>query len=92
LGVKVTQRTGKSGWWVSIIHNNSRKRKRFSDKKVALEFAKKIEAKIRWAEANGSPVVFSQPERNMPTLKGYMRYCQELWIKESSGDLSRVLF
>ena len=76
MGVKVTQRTGKSGWWVSIIHKNSRKRKRFSDKKVALEFAKKIEAKIRWAEANGSPVVFSQPEQNMPTLKGYM----ENWL------------
>ena len=76
MGVKVTQRTGKSGWWVSIIHNNSRKRKRFSDKKVAVEFAKKIEAKIRWAEANGSPVVFSQPEQNMPTLKGYM----ENWL------------
>ncbi len=76
MGVKVTQRNGKSGWWVSIIHNNNRKRKRFSDKKVALEFAKKIEAKIKWAEANGSSIVLSQPERVMPTLKTYM----ENWL------------
>ena len=76
MGVKVTQRNGKSGWWVSIIHNNSRKRKRFSDKKVALDFARKIETKIRWAEANGRPVVLSQSEKVTPSLKGYM----ENWL------------
>jgi integrase len=76
MGVKVTQRKGKSGWWVSINHNNSRKRKRFSDKKVAFDFARKIEAKIRWAEANDSPVILSQSEKIMPTLKAYM----ENWL------------
>ena len=76
MGVKVIQRNGKSGWWVSIIHNNNRKRKRFSDKKVALDFARKIEAKIRWAQANGGSVVLLQPEKVTPTLKGYM----ESWL------------
>ncbi len=77
MGVKVTQRNGKSGWWVSIIHNKNRKRKRFSDKKVALDFARKIEAKIKWAAANGSPVVLLQNETVKVTLKEYT----ENWLK-----------
>jgi len=47
MGVKVRRQTGKSGWWVFINYQNKRKKKRFSEKKVATDFAKKIEAKIK---------------------------------------------
>ena len=77
MGVKVRQQPGKSGWWVFINYQNKRKKKRFSEKKVAIEFAKNIEAKIKWAEANGSPVLLSQPKEAIPTLKEYVAN----WLK-----------
>jgi integrase len=77
MGVKVRQRPGKSGWWVFINYQNKRKNKRFSEKKVATDFAKNIDAKIKWAEANGSPVLLYQPKEAIPTLKEYI----SSWLK-----------
>ena len=80
MGVKVRRQTGKSGWWVFINYQNKRKKKRFSEKKVATDFAKKIEAKIKWAEANGSPVLLSQTKDVIPTVKEYTSTWQKrMW-------------
>lgn len=77
MGVKVRQQEGKSGWWVLINYQNKRKKKRFSEKKAAQEFARNIEAKIKWAEANGSPVVLCQEAAAIPSVKEYT----DNWLK-----------
>ncbi len=59
MGVKVRQRKDRPGYWVYINYNKQRTKKQFSDKKLAQEFAKKIEARLKWSEANGEPVVLS---------------------------------
>ncbi|NQT70093.1 MAG: site-specific integrase [Desulfobacteraceae bacterium] len=48
MGVKIRQKPAGSGnWWIFINHNGQRKSKRIgTDKKVAREVAKKIEAKL----------------------------------------------
>lgn len=77
MGVKVKQQAGKSGWWVFINYQNKRKKKRFSEKKAATEFARNIEAKIKWAEANGNPVVLLKEAAAIPTVKAY----SDNWLK-----------
>lgn len=48
MGVKVGQRPDKPGWWVFINHKGQRKKKYFgSNKKLAQEFATKLEAKLK---------------------------------------------
>src|SRR6187549_403842 len=71
MGVKVRQRKDRPGYWVYINYNKQRTKKQFSDKKLAQEFARKIEARLKWSEANGEPVVLSQPDQTMPTVKTY---------------------
>jgi integrase len=47
MGVRVRQRNDKPGWWVYIHHNGQRKKKYFgSNKALAQEFARKLEAKL----------------------------------------------
>jgi integrase len=75
MGVTVRQRKDRSGYWVFINHNKQRTQKQFSDKKLAQEFAKKIEARLKWSEANGEPIVLTQPD-NIPTVKAY---CED-WL------------
>src|SRR5689334_5231689 len=72
MGVQVKQREGKSGWWVFINHDNKRRKRCFSDKKLATEFAKKIEASLKWAKANGQPVSLFQEEKTVPTVREYL--------------------
>ena len=74
MGVKVRQRKDRSGFWVFINHNKQRTQKQFSDKKTAQEFAKKIEARLKWSEANGEPIVLNQPDTM--TVK---TYCED-WL------------
>jgi hypothetical protein len=48
MGFKVGERKDKPGWWVFINHNGQRRKKSFgSNKKLAQEFAAKVEAKIK---------------------------------------------
>lgn len=75
MGVKVTQRKDRPGYWVQVNYNKQRKKKHFSDKKLAQEFAKKLEARIKWSEATGQPIVLSQPD-TVPTVK---TYCED-WL------------
>ena len=48
MGIKVGQRKDKPGWWVFIHHQGRRKKKFFgTNKKLAFEFASKLEAKLK---------------------------------------------
>src|SRR5688572_25561642 len=71
MGVKVKQLKGKSGWFVFINFKNKRKNRHFSDKKLARDFAKSMEAQIKWDDANGRPVLLCQPQTAIPTVKDY---------------------
>jgi len=52
MGVRVLQRKDKPGWWVYIHYKGQRKKKYFgSSKDLAVEFADKLEAKIKLGEA-----------------------------------------
>jgi hypothetical protein len=48
MGVKVRQRKDKAGWWVIIHHEGKRTKRSFgTNKKLAIEFAGKMEAKLK---------------------------------------------
>jgi len=48
MGVRVGQRPDKPGWWVFINHKGQRKKKFFgSNKKLAQEFAQRLDAKLK---------------------------------------------
>ena len=49
---------------------------------MAKAFAKNFEAKIKGAETNGNPVVLSQKEAAVPTLKEYA----DNWLKTYVED------
>jgi len=52
MGVKVHQRKDKPGWWVFIHHKGQRKKKFFgSNKTLAIEFARKMEGRLKLGEA-----------------------------------------
>lgn len=78
MGVKLRQRidkkTGKAkGWYVLTDWNGQRKAKFFGkDKKQAKAFADKLEARLKWAEQSGEPIVLSQPDQALPTVKAYL--------------------
>jgi hypothetical protein len=75
MGVKVREVEGK-GWYVLINWRNQRKAKSFrTDKATAKAFAKKLSARLKWAEVSGEPLALSQPEQQMPTVKGYLKEC-----------------
>ncbi len=77
MSVKVRERrdkTGKSkGWYVLIESKGQRKAKCFGkNKRLATEFAEKLEARIKWGQISGEPVVLAQPEKAMSTVKAYL--------------------
>ncbi len=75
MGVKVREKIKGSGeWWVFIDHHGKRKAKKIGkDKKVALEVAKKIEAKLTLGEFNLEP-------RKEPIVPNFTLYADN-WIK-----------
>jgi len=82
MGVTVGQRNDRPGWWVFINHQGNRIKKCFgNDKKLAQAFAAKIEAKLRWAAANGEAVTLSSPDQPSPTVKQYLTDWVESYAK-----------
>lgn len=82
MGVKVRERKDKmgrsKGWYVLTDWNGQRKAKYFGkDEKQAKRFAEKLEARLKWAEHSGEPIVLAQPAQSMPTVKAYL----EDWLK-----------
>ena len=52
MAVTVKRRIDKSGWWVFINHREQRRKKSFgTNKALAVEFAKKLDAKLKLGEA-----------------------------------------
>lgn len=80
MGVKVRERPKGSGiWWIYIDHQGTRKAKKVGkDKKLAMEAAKKIEAKLTLGDMG---VMEEQPQ--VPTF----RESAELWLQ---GYVKRV--
>src|SRR5688572_25872979 len=77
MSVKVRERrdkTGKSkGWYVFITLKGQRKAKCFGkNKRLATEFAEKLEARIKWGQISGEPIFLAQPEQTKPTVKAYL--------------------
>ncbi|GLI36183.1 tyrosine-type recombinase/integrase [Desulforhabdus amnigena] len=73
MGVKVREKSAGSGvWWLFIDHNGQRKAKKVgTDKKLALEAAKKIEAKLTLGDMG-----LKDPEKKAPTFKE----AADLWL------------
>jgi len=69
MGVKVKEKIKGSGeWWIFINHNGKRKSKKLgNDKKLALEVAKKIDAKLTLGEVNLSK------NKRIPSFGEYAR-------------------
>jgi integrase len=78
MGVKVREKIKNSGvWWVFIDHQGRRKAKKIGrDKRVALEVAKKIEAKLTLNGMN----LFSEKEVQKPQVSTFEEYAAT-WIK-----------
>ena len=77
MGVKVSERPGK-GWYVFTNCKGQRKAKFFGrDERLAREFGRKLEARLKWAELSGEPVALSQLEQKIPIVKDYL----EDWLK-----------
>jgi integrase len=78
MGVIVRERKDKPGWWVFAHHRGQRTKKCFgADKKAAKAFAAQLEARITLAKVRGEPLVLSQPDQAMPTLRAYLKE----WLK-----------
>ncbi|MBW1992782.1 MAG: hypothetical protein JRI59_11950 [Deltaproteobacteria bacterium] len=78
MGVKVRERPQGSGiWWLFIDHQGTRKAKKIGrDKKLALEAAKKIEAKLALGDLG---VMADKPKP--PSFKEYAQLWLEGYIK-----------
>lgn len=74
MGVKVKERPEGSGtWWIFIDHRGKRKAKKVGkDKRLALELAKKIEAKLALGDAG----LLEKEEPKIPTFADYA----QTWI------------
>ena len=89
MSVKVRERPKGAGtWWVFIDHQGKRKAKKIGrDKRLAMDVAKKIEAKLILGELN-----IEKPESNCPAFREYA----EMWLamphdwKESTAELYRA--
>jgi integrase len=78
MAVKVREKIKGSGvFWIFINHNGKRKSKKIGDKKLALEVAKKIEAKLTLGEFDMKP----KAETKAPTFKSYSEFWLETYIK-----------
>ena len=80
MSVKVEERrdkkTGKyKGWYVITHWHGQRKAKCFGkNKQQAKAFADKLDARLRWAEQSGEPIVLSQPDQTIkPRRKTFER-------------------
>jgi len=72
MGMNVREVPGK-GWYVFINWRNQHKAKCFgTHKTTAKAFAKKLSARLKWAEVSGEPLALSQPDQHMPTVKQYL--------------------
>ncbi|GKT10017.1 site-specific integrase [Desulforhabdus sp. TSK] len=78
MGVKVREKPAGSGvWWLFIDHNGQRKAKKVgTDKKLALEAAKKIEAKLTLKEFS-----INEEKPVIPTYGDYAKLWLETQIK-----------
>jgi len=81
MGAWITKRKDRPGWRVVAYHQGKEVTKTFRDKKTAKDFADKLDAKIKWAEANGEPLALSQPDQAMPTVKAYLEDWLETYAK-----------
>jgi integrase len=73
MGVIVRERKDKPGWWVFAHHRGQRTKKCFgADKRAAKAFAAQLEARITLAKVRGEPLVLSQPDQAMPTVRAYL--------------------
>lgn len=83
MGVKVRERPAGSGiWWIYIDHQGSRKAKKIGkDMKLALEAAKKIEAKLTLGDLG---VIDDKPKP--PLFKEYAQLWLEGYIKPLRRD------
>jgi integrase len=76
--VTVGKREDRSGWWVTINYKGARKKKGFGDdKNGAKAYASQLLAKFTLAKVTGEPILLSQPDQAMPTVKHYL----EEWLK-----------
>lgn len=91
MGVKVREKK-KGEWWIFIAHNGVRKSKKIGkDKKLALEAAKKIEAKLALGDMGAL-----EKKISIPTFKQYSEQWLETYgmtaIKDSTlADYKREL-
>ncbi len=81
MGAWITKRKDRPGWRVIAYSQGRQLTKSFRDKKQAKEFAEKMDAKIKWAEASGEPLALSQPDQKMPTVKAYLEDWLETYAK-----------
>lgn len=81
MGVKVREVPGK-GWYVYINWRSQRKAKCFgTNKGTAKDFAKKLEARLKWADVSGESLALSQPDQHMPTVKSYLEEWLQTYVK-----------
>ncbi len=81
MGVKLRERPGK-GWYVFISWQGKRKAKAFgSNEKSAQLFAQKMAYRLKEAEQEGTPVMFADSQKIMPTVKEYLSKWQQTYAK-----------
>src|SRR4051812_3074022 len=83
MGAWITKRKDRPGWRVVAYYHGREVTKSFRDKKMAKEFADKLGAKIKWAEASGEPLVLSQAKStDRPvTVKSYLEDWLDAYAK-----------
>jgi integrase len=83
MGVKVREKPPGSGvWWIFIDHNGKRKAKKVGcDKKLALEAAKKIEAKLTLGIFSSTRMKSPKHQRSRNTsLDGRTNKAGSIWV------------
>ncbi len=84
MGVKVREKPANSGtWWIFINHQGKRRAKKVGrDKKLALDAAKKIEAKLALGD-----VGLLQEEQKVPNVR---RICPDVDQRHGAGHLQTI--
>jgi hypothetical protein len=72
MGAWITKRKDRPGWRVVAYYQGKEVTKSFRDKQTAKAFAEKLDAKIKWAEANGEPLALARQDQAMPTIQEYL--------------------
>lgn len=97
MGVRAVQRKDKPGWWVLIHHKGQRKKKYFgSNKSLALEFAKKLDARLKLGEVGISVKTGLTLEEYSRTWLEHIRYTRkasthEDYTNRMKHDITPVL-